>query len=378
MKEILVKVGIKTHGQPLLKRYKDYTLLENMLIGDGFHWQKTLKVRLPGEVMELPEINDNEKDCRCIMGDNVSLLNIVPLETYLECVVGSEMNPTAPFEFLKAHAVISRSWVLGKVRGAHPCDKNGQTDNATTLVGWDDTGEHSRFDVCSDDHCQRYQGLQVIPAVNKEAIGLTSGEVITDETGNIVDARFSKCCGGRTEVFETCWQPLHVRCLDSVDDPWCDLSNFSPSEKLRVLKSVLKDYDLETDNYGYCWRVEISKDEIKDNLLNRFGRNIGEILKLEPLHRGVSGRIDLLRIHGSEGLLDLGKELWIRRLLSSSHLYSSAFEIEDSEASVVLNGKGWGHGVGLCQIGAANMALNGYSYQDILAFYYPGAILSKL
>ncbi|MDE5875897.1 MAG: SpoIID/LytB domain-containing protein [Muribaculaceae bacterium] len=380
MTEYYIKVGIKTDGIPILKRHKDYTLVSNMLIGDGFHWQRVISAHLPGEV-SLYNSSDHYRKADSDPTEtdqHIMLINRLPLESYLECVVGSEMNPSAPIEFLKAHAVISRSWALGKVLGAHSCDCEGYKNTSDCLIGWDDTAGHHGFDVCSDDHCQRYQGVQPIAPIALQAIRDTVGEVLTTPDGSLVDARFSKCCGGRTEVFSTCWQSRSVNCLESFDDPWCDLSGLSADRRHQLLSSILKDYDLITEGYGYRWQTEIPKTTVKENLFQRFGRDIGEILSLEPLHRGPSGRIDLLRIHGTNDTLDLGKELWIRRLLSPSHLYSSAFDIEDLGVSFRLTGRGWGHGVGLCQIGAANMALHGYDYRNILSFYYPGAAITSI
>lgn len=366
----MIKVGIKTKGTPLLSRDGGYTLLENMLIGDGFHWQKVIKAALPGEVSLIEEI--------AIGKENISLINSLPLETYLECVVGSEMNPSAPIEFLKAHAVISRSWAYGKIMDIHPCGHEGKENTENRIIGWDDTASHEGFHVCSDDHCQRYQGIQPISRESLSAIRETRGEVLTSSEGSLIDARFSKCCGGNTELFKTCWQNIDASCLKSFEDPWCDLSQLEPTSRSILLSSVLKDYDLATEGYGHRWKVEVSKSEISKNIKEKFGRDIGKIKNLEPLHRGPSGRIDLIKIIGSKGDLKLGKELWIRRLLSPSHLYSSAFEIKDMGSSFQLSGKGWGHGVGLCQIGAANMAFNGYSYKDILSFYYPESKIEKI
>lgn len=365
-----IRVGIKTDGEPIIKKRKDFFLVDNMLIGDGFHWQKSIKAKLPGEITAYNNGSGiSEADKR------ITLINKLPLETYLECVVGSEMNPEAPIEFLKAHAVISRSWAIGKIRNIHQRGEEGAVHTDTVLIGWDDTSGHYGFHVCSDDHCQRYQGLQTISERALKAIHETENKVLVSSNGEIIDSRFSKCCGGRTEMFETCWQNLNPASLVSFDDPWCDLNGLSSHARRALLSSVLKNYDLDTQGYGYSWSAEITKKDVEENLLNKFNRNIGKIEKLEPLHRGRSGRIDLLRIHGSAAHLDLGKELWIRRLLSSSHLYSSAFDIEDEGDRFKLLGKGWGHGVGLCQIGAANMAVNGKSYQEILSFYYPGSYL---
>lgn len=375
-----IRVGIKTSGKPVLEHYEDFTLVKNMLIGDRFHWQQTISAKLPGKIEKvfsedyftLPCSELNEE------GDNVTLINTLPLEKYLECVVGSEMNPSAPVEFLKAHAVISRCWALGKILGIHPEGGNEFLDDKDCLIGWDDTSSHNGFDVCSDDHCQRYQGLQDIPEATLNAIRETAGEVLISPDGKLVDTRYSKCCGGQTELFSTCWQSAEIRCLESFPDPWCDLSGLPPIERKTLLSSILKDFDLETENYGFEWETEISKEDIKDNLFNRFGRSVGEIVNIKALQRGPSGRISLLHIEGSESSLNIGKELWIRRLLSHSHLYSSAFTATDLGSSFRLKGKGWGHGVGLCQIGASNMALHGFSYREILSFYFPGAKISNV
>ena len=340
-----------------------------MLIGDGFHWRQSLEAQLPGEVRVLSKTGEADGGT----DPGITLVNRLPLETYLECVVGSEMNPAAPMEFLKAHAVISRSWVWGKISGTHRQGREGAVEEDSRLVGWDDTAAHHGFHVCSDDHCQRYQGLQPIAPAALEAIRQTAGEVLLSPSGKVVDARFSKCCGGHTEVFESCWQSTHEECLEGFEDPWCDLSGMPAAEKSRLLESVLKDYDLATDNYGYRWRTSISKSDVRRNLREKFGRDVGRIQSLEVLHRGPSGRADRLLIRGSAGSLELGKELWIRRLLSDSHLYSSAFTVSDSDQEFILDGRGWGHGVGLCQIGAANMACHGFSYRDILSFYYPSS-----
>ena len=370
--DTIINVGIKTFGKPILEKVGDKTLLCNMLIGDGFHWQSQIKAILPGEITILDQPSESLPES---VEDNVTLVNTLPLETYLECVVGSEMNPEAPIEFLKAHAVISRSWALGKILGVHPFGEEGKENDENRLIGWDDTSSHQGFHVCSDDHCQRYQGLQTISQKALEAINSTTGEVLVDRNGSLVDARFSKCCGGKTELFSTCWQSFDVNCLESVEDPWCNLSGMPKEEKDNLLSGILKNYDVATQGYGYRWETQITKSEVRENLQKKFGRNIGEIRSMEPMERGESGRIRLLRIHGTKGYLDLGKELWIRRLLSPTHLYSSAFGIDDRGEHFLISGKGWGHGVGLCQIGAANMGARGYSYKEILSFYYPGSHL---
>ena len=386
-----IRVGIKTKGEPVLRKEGDHIILENMLIGDGFHWEKSIRAILIGKVESLetgqtesgrngePGFGSDGEECRDIPSeDNVTLINTLTVEKYLECVVGSEMNPKAPAEFLKAHAVISRSWVVGKILSLHPCGSEGQINKEDCLIGWEDTGNHQLFHVCSDDHCQRYQGLQKVHPTSLQAIRDTAEEVLISDRGNIVDARFSKCCGGVTELFSTCWQGVEMDCIKSIRDPWCDLSGHSPNARRLLLSGVLKEYDLSTPGYGYRWETEITKAEIERNLREKFGRNIGKLLRVMPLHRGPSQRIDLLRLEGTDSCLDIGKELWIRRLFSTNHLYSSAFEIEDSGSRLKLRGKGWGHGVGLCQIGAAHMAAKGATYEEILAFYYPGSRLNKI
>ena len=375
-----IRVGIKTNGKPRLGKEEGVTILENMLIGDGFHWEKEISAILPGKVEPYCHHDTNSENSE-LCSDNhckISLINSLPLETYLECVVGSEMNPSAPIEFLKAHAVISRSWAMGKILDIHPKSCEDKINSSNTLIGWDDTASHSGFHVCSDDHCQRYQGVQSITRVALNAIRETEGEVLVSPSGKLVDARFSKCCGGTTETFSTCWQTMEMECLESIKDPWCDLSNLNSQNRQLLLSSILKDYDLTTNGYGFSWEQEILKSEIEKYLFQHFGRNVGRIEKLTPIYRGPSGRIHLLRIEGSDGYLDIGKELWIRRILSPSHLYSSAFQIEDKGDKIRLIGKGWGHGVGLCQIGAANMALNGKTYHEILEFYYPGAKIKRV
>ena len=366
MSNHFIHVGIKTFGAPRLTQEEKITVLENMLIGDGFHWQKSISVKLPGELKVLERETPS-------FHNRISLINIIPLETYLECVVGSEMNPESPLEFLKAHAVISRSWALGKISGLHNSGNKGWINRPDKIVGWDDTGAHEGFHVCSDDHCQRYQGLQPVAPVALKAIRETANLVLLSPENEIVDARFSKCCGGRLEEFSTCWQDTEVSCLESVADPWCDLSNLSPISRKAFLSSVLKDYDRDTQGYGFRWEEKVRKSDIEKNLKLKFGKDIGKIKSLEPLHRGVTGRIDLLRVIGENSYIDIGKELWIRRLLSETHLYSSAFDIEDAGEEIYLKGRGWGHGVGMCQIGAARMAMEGYSFEDILSFYYPGS-----
>ena len=386
---MLVTIGIATDGRPVISREgagRGLTRVRNVAIGLGFHWQRTIECDFPGEIRRNPDPDSP-----------YTLLNTLPLETYLECVVGSEMNPSAPPEFLRAHAIISRSWAAGKILHRHPAEPPAATSVANgshrVIIGWEDTSDHHGFHLCADDHCQRYQGVQPLSPEAREAIRATAGIVLTGPSGKIVDARFSKCCGGTTELFSTCWQDERrdtpaPECLESFDDPWCDLSGLTPEDRDSLLRTILKDYDRTTGG-GYRWQTDISARELRDRLRERHGIDIGEITAIEPLRRGMSGRISLLRLRGTTATLDLGKELYIRRLLSPDCLYSSAFEatlIGDptTDASIGnhltfrLRGKGWGHGVGLCQTGAAHMAVCGRSHTSILRFYYPNSTLTHL
>ena len=203
-----IKVGIKTLGKPVIEKHDHFYLLKNMLIGDGFHWNSAIEVKLPGEISP------------CSEEGNISLVNTLPLETYIKCVACSEMSPDAPLEFLKTHAVISRSWALGKILNVHSASADGHHNSPDKIIGWDDTADHHGFHVCSDDHCQRYQGLQSLSPSKLEAIRSTANEVLIAPSGKPVDARFSKCCGGQTEIFSTCWQDKEEECLESFPDPW--------------------------------------------------------------------------------------------------------------------------------------------------------------
>jgi SpoIID/LytB domain protein len=270
--------------------------------------------------------------------------------------------------------------------------------NETGYIRWYDREDHSRFDVCADDHCQRYQGITKVSASQVyEALKATSGEVLLYE-GKICDARFYKCCGGITETFENVWEPVvHPYLTQVIDnnvvpaDYNTDLTReenarawilgnppaFCNTHDKEVLTHVLNDYDQETQDF-YRWQVRLSSAEIKDLLFRKVGINVGDVLDLIPVERGVSGRLIRLKIVGSKGEITIGKELEIRKALSESHLYSSAFIVEKQENAFVLKGAGWGHGVGLCQIGAAIMGAKGYPYQEILTHYFPHAELKKI
>ena len=380
-----IRVGIITDGEPnitlcgeydksredgrcvLTPRSEDCRVkVANVRIGRGFHWDRVTEALLPGRI----EIHDTPLE------HGISLINVLDIEDYLLRVVGSEMNPAAQMEFLKAHAVVSRSWALGKALHVHSEENDGKVETSDLSIGWDDTASHTWFDVCSDDHCQRYQGDIHISPKPAEAIRATRGLVLTDDKGRIVDARFSKCCGGVTELFSNCWQDRDFDYLVSKTDPWCDLSDMSADERDRLLSSILKDYDRETNDF-HDWKERVEATLVSRRVREVTGRDIGRFVRAVPLKRGPSGRIVTILIEGTEGSVTVGKELRMRRLFSDSHLKSSAFDIYPEGDTLLLRGRGWGHGVGMCQIGAARMALT-HSFEEILDFYYPNAKISKL
>lgn len=309
-------------------------ILYDVVIGIDFHWQQKRTFKYAGGLKFIVE------------GDRITAVNCIGMEDYLMSVISSEMKSSASIELLKAHAVISRSWLKARLK--------------------DHKAGHEHFDVCADDHCQRYQGLTM--AVGDDvcrAIDRTWGQVL-EYGGDICDTRYSKCCGGRTELFSTCWEDVDLPYLQSVEDPFCDCENSS------ILSQVLNDYDLHTADF-HDWTVQYTTDELSELVRTRTGIDFGTVVALEAVERGPSGRIKYLRITGTLREEVIGKELAIRKALSSSHLKSSAFEIEKSPDGFVLKGRGWGHGVGLCQIGAAAMAAQGYDYRQILSHYYVGA-----
>lgn len=314
-------------------------ILHDVCIGIDFHWQRERTLKFAGSLRFVVE------------GDRIRAINRIGLEDYLLSVISSEMSSGAGLELLKAHAVISRSWVLQRIR-----------DRRSGAAGI----PHREFDVCADDHCQRYQGIGMAAGETvRRAIDETWGQTLVYK-GEICDTRYSKCCGGRTELFSTCWEDTDPGYLASVEDPYCDCGD------PRILSQVLNDYDLETGDF-YSWSVHYTREELSDIVRGRSGRDFGEIVSLEALERGPSGRIKYLRITGTKHSEVIGKELNIRRILSRSHLKSSAFEISETEDGFRLDGRGWGHGVGLCQIGAAVMAEKGFGYGEILRHYYNGA-----
>ena len=375
-------------------------VLYGVTIGVDFHWERKVTQKFAGTLKFIVD------------GDKVTAVNIVGVEDYLLSVISSEMKASAGLEFLKAHAVISRSWVMAQVehrrKAAGPvaelaeapvtstCSVTTELDSETTELGsvttkqtsvtgkdeyikWFDHDDHTLFDVCADDHCQRYQGLTMaVGDTVRKAIDQTWGLVLTSE-GVICDARFSKCCGGRMELFSTCWEDKDYPYLQPLPDtPDCVEGGevFCDTSDERILSQVLNDYDLETKDF-YRWTTEYSRTEVSDLVRRRSGIDFGTIRDLVPIERGPSGRLKRLRIIGVKKTMVIGKELIIRRWLSDSHLKSSAFDVKWDGDRLVLDGAGWGHGVGLCQIGAAVMASKGYTFDQILLHYYPGSVLER-
>lgn len=364
--------GVVCDGEcsPVLRFAPDAPFeLIDVPIGIGFHWQRNENQLFSGQLR--------------IIADQGKLIaiNDIGLESYLKSVISSEMSANASEALLRAHAVVSRSWLLRQLHdvGKHPCgltsrtfstDVDGQT--VDELCCWHDREDHTLFDVCADDHCQRYQGLtrQTSPAV-EAAVDATRGMVLTygDE---ICDARFSKCCGGRSETFGNCWEDASHPYLEAVDDPFCDTTD------TEILDQVLNGYDREAPDF-YHWEVAYSPAELSGLIARRSGIDFGDIEELRPLTRGQSGRIVRLLVRGSRRTMVVGKELEIRRWLSESHLRSSNFEVtRDADGRFILRGRGWGHGVGLCQIGAAVMGAKGYSAHEILHHYFPKSTLTKI
>ena len=336
--------------------------LYEVTIGKDFHWERKETQTFKGL---LQFIVDEGQLCA---------LNILPVEAYLESVISSEMKATASLEFLKAHAVISRSWLMAQIEKRKKAEQEDRdaffsyrkTD--TELVRWYDREDHTLYDVCADDHCQRYQGITKATSEQvKQAIEATRGIVLYYQ-GKICDARFSKCCGGVSEEFATCWEDVR-KWIMTMPDAFCNTQN------KKILSQILNNYDQETDDF-YRWAVQYTTQELSQLVASNLKEDLGEVLDLIPLSRGKSGRIYRLQIVGTKKSYVIGKELEIRRVLSDSHLFSSAFVVDKNYDRFILHGAGWGHGVGLCQIGAAVMGEQGYNYKQILQHYYPGSYLA--
>lgn len=355
--------------------YKELTLtpasreasfaINDIVIGIGFHWERKERQVFRGGL-------------RVIRREGLTVINDVPLEDYVTSVISSEMSATCPLELLKAHAVISRSWLCyPKLHPESIGPGNVSLRQGGEITRWYGREAHQDFDVCADDHCQRYQGItkSYSPAV-AAAIQATAGEIL-DYGGKVCDARFSKCCGGRTEEYRTAWDDRDVPYLVSFPDTDDNGRVYCDTRDKALLARILPGFDQETQDF-YRWTVKYSAEELRDLVRSRLSEDVGKVLALEPLDRGPSERIFRLRIRGESKSLVIGKELEIRRALSRSHLYSSAFDVEREGDLFVLKGKGWGHGVGLCQIGAAVMASRGKNYHDILRHYYPGTSTRRL
>lgn len=351
-------------------------ILYGVTIGVDFHWERKVTQKFAGTLKFIVD------------GGKVTAVNIVGVEDYLLSVISSEMKASAGLEFLKAHAVISRSWVMAQVehRQSHvsrtpgpSCPVSEPVEGAEEYIKWFDHDDHTLFDVCADDHCQRYQGLTMaVGDTVRKAVDQTWGLVLTSE-GKICDARFSKCCGGRMELFSTCWEDKDYPYLQPLPDTADCVEGgdvFCDTKDEKILSQVLNDYDLETRDF-YRWRTEYSRTEVSDLVRRRSGMDFGTIRDLVPVERGPSGRLKRLKVVGDKKTMIIGKELIIRRWLSDSHLKSSAFEVHWDGDHLTLDGSGWGHGVGLCQIGAAVMAAKGYSFDRILLHYYPGSTLER-
>ena len=369
--------------------------LYDVTIGINFHWERQETQSFIGTLKLV------------VYEGKITAINILPAEDYLTSVISSEMNATSSLEFLKAHAVVSRSWLLAQIEKRKAMSKKQgdffsfvKTD--TEYIRWYDREDHTIFDVCADDHCQRYQGIT--KATNQsvaEAVKATRGQVMMYKN-SICDARFSKCCGGITEEFDTCWENKKYPYLTAVRDDKNDTvmpdltieeeadkwirstpDGFCNTHDKHILSQILNNYDQETTNF-YRWKVRYTQEELAELIRTNTKCDYGQIIDLIPVERGKSGRISKLKIVGTLKTLIIGKELEIRRTLSDTHLFSSAFVVDkgpqqdDVPAWFELTGAGWGHGVGLCQIGAAVMGEKGYNYNDILLHYYKDADIRKL
>lgn len=375
------------------KRSNSFSLYD-VTIGINFHWERHETQTFMGT---LKLVIDEGKICA---------INILPVEDYLISVISSEMSATSSLEFLKAHAVISRSWLFAQTEKRKVIGNKNDSffsfiKNKNEYIRWYDREDHTLFDVCADDHCQRYQGIT--KASNQtvvEAVKATRGQLLM--YGNqVCDARFSKCCGGATEEFEYCWEDKRFPYLKSIRDSkeqqtLPDLTNeieaerwirstpsaYCDSHDQKILSQILNNYDQETTHF-FRWEVRYTQEELSELIRKSTHTDYGHIVDLVPIERGKSGRLSKLQIVGTKKTLIIGKELEIRRILSDTHLFSSAFIVDKVELKdgipqwFFLSGAGWGHGVGLCQIGAAVMGENGYTYKEILLHYYKNADIRK-
>ncbi len=369
--------------------------LHAVTIGVDFHWQRNEDQTFRGTLRFITR------------GGQVTAVNLLPVEDYLISVISSEMSATSSGGLLRAHAVISRSWLLAQIDKTLHLSTTAEKYRTSfvtdaEITRWYDREDHKEFDVCADDHCQRYQGITRASTKEVEqAVRDTIGEVLMSGDA-ICDARYSKCCGGITEQFENVWEPVSHPYLQKLNDGRQSPEGFATDLTIEenavrwimgnpdafcntadgsILSQVLNNYDQETNDF-FRWRVEYSQGELSALVRERTGIDFGLITALEPLSRGTSGRIIRLRITGENKTMIIGKELEIRKALSKSHLYSSAFVVEtvagEGEMTFILHGAGWGHGVGLCQIGAAVMGASGFGYREILGHYFVNAVITKM
>jgi stage II sporulation protein D len=381
-------------------------IIHDVVIGINFHWERKETQTFQGSLLILRE------------NDSFTVINELPVESYLVSVISSEMSASSPPELLRAHAIVSRSWLLAQLVNAKKLaatqsdvqlttqlTQKQYADGVEEIIKWYDRENHANFDVCADDHCQRYQGISKAFSPEAFAAGQETHAKVLVFDNEICDARYSKSCGGMSEVYAAAWEDRTVPYLSAVYDwqgekenfamPLTDERNadawikaspkaFCNSESRELLARILPGFDQETLDF-YRWRVTYSQDEMQELLRTRVGLEVGAIISLEAVERGESGRIIKLKITGTKRTVVIGKELEIRRALSSSHLYSSAFVVRAEQGADAeypeafeLTGAGWGHGVGLCQIGAAVMADSGFTHQQILSHYFTGAELLDL
>ncbi|NLT51113.1 MAG: SpoIID/LytB domain-containing protein [Ignavibacteria bacterium] len=374
----------------------DTVLIKNVEIGKKFHWERKEHERFRGSLK-----------LQLIQG-KIQAINIIPAEDYLLSVISSEMSATSSEELLRAHAIVSRSWLLSQIKRENPKFVEAKKENIkiidNELIKWYDQHDHQYYDVCADDHCQRYQGItKAYTKRVKRAIRDTRGTIL-EYNGEICDTRYSKCCGGITESFENVWNNVNYPYLQSVEDckfpadnvnldfsseataeRWISSnpSAFCNTNDKVILSQVLNDYDQSTNNF-FRWQVSYTQDELADLIKRKTGIDFGSIIDLKPVERGHSSRLVKLMIIGTKYTLTVGKELEIRRILSESHLMSSAFIVikEDISENIpekfTLKGAGWGHGVGLCQIGAAVMGAMGFKFDEILTHYFKDAVIRRI
>jgi SpoIID/LytB domain protein len=371
--------------------------LYDVTIGINFHWERQETQTFSG-VLKLT-----------VEEGKIAAINVLPVEEYLTSVISSEMSANSSLELLKAHAIVSRSWLFAQIEKRKAMSGKDEgffsfTKTREEYIRWYDREDHTIFDVCADDHCQRYQGItKASNATVAEAVRATRGMLLMHDN-QVCDARFSKCCGGATEQFEYCWENDHHPYLTAVRDagkeenhPLPDLTkeeeadrwirqappSFCDTRDEKILSQILNNYDQETADF-YRWQIQYTQEELAELIRTNTRSDYGDILDLIPVQRGTSGRICKLKIVGSLKTYTIGKEMEIRRVLSDSHLFSSAFVVDKREVTdgvpqyFLISGAGWGHGVGLCQIGAAVMGEKGYSYEEILLHYYKDAEIRKL